>query len=206
MADKKKNTREKAGSISQKTGVITHPVLDYSGHKDEQENEPWLKWKVRPDLVPMPETQPESGIGKRIAYCRGQLNNLSVEALARYTKYFDQVGISKASIVRYEGGDSFPGARELRILCDALWITPNWLLLGAIDSNSLDAETAKFVDATKLFVLGLLAEHHFATIAFDPMGAQQRAEKEIAQRPQKEKEETERRQKWIDEARKPSSQ
>lgn len=205
MTTKKKQPGKTVNATSAKAGAVIHPVLDYSGHKDEQINEPWREWKVKPDLEPMPAAPPESGIGKRIAYCRGQLNNLSVEALARYTKYFDQDGISKASIVRYESGDSLPGTRELRILCDALWVTPNWLLMGAIDLSSSNAYITKFVDATKLFVLDFLEESHFPTIAFNPQSAKQKAEKEIEQRPQKENEETEKRQKWINEARKPTS-
>lgn len=89
--------------------------------------------KVKPDLIDMPASPPESGIGRRIAYCRGQLDNLSVEALARYTKNFDTDGISRASIVRYEAGESLPGARELRILCASFWIPANWMLFGEED-------------------------------------------------------------------------
>jgi transcriptional regulator with XRE-family HTH domain len=204
MTDKKKQPGKTANTTSSGAEAVTPPELNRSVQRNEQDNEPWKKWKVKPDLVPMPEAPSESGIGKRIAYCRGQLNTLSVEALARYTKNFDADGISRMSMIRYESGENTPGAREIRVLCDALWVTPNWLLLGTIDSNSLNTDAVKFVDATKLFVLGFLSEHHFATAAFDPMSAKQRAEKEIALRPQKEIEEIEKRQKWMDEARKPS--
>lgn len=157
MTAKKKQLGKTGNTPSlEGAGAIIHPVLDHSGQKDELGNEPWRKWKVKPDLVPMiggwPAGAGEAGISKRIAYCRGQLDNLSVEALARYTKYFDQVGISKASIVRYEGGDSFPGARELRILCDALWVSPNWLLLGTLDSNLQHHAATKLIDALTDFV------------------------------------------------------
>lgn len=86
-------------------------------------------------MVYKPAVPPEAGIGERIAYCRGQLDNLSVEALARYTKNFDfsGAGISRTTIVRYESGDNMPGARELRILCDTFWVPANWLLFGHPD-------------------------------------------------------------------------
>ena len=89
----------------------------------ESVSESWRKWKVKPDLVFMPTQTDdpkadvratEAGIGKRIAYCRGQLDNLSVEAFVRYTKNFDADGISRMSIIRYEAGESLPGARELQ--------------------------------------------------------------------------------------------
>lgn len=110
-------------------------------------NEPWRKWNVKPDLVYIPAhgrivgpdtdlRATETGIGKRIAYCRGQLDNLSVEALARYTKNFDTDGISRMSVIRYEAGENLPGARELRILCDALWVSPGWMLTGIVDAGS----------------------------------------------------------------------
>lgn len=136
MTTKKKQAEKTVNNTSEKVGVAVHPVLDYSGHDDDYGNEPWREWKVKPDIVYMPFTPPEVGIGKRIAYCRGQLDNLSVEALARYTKNFDSDGVSRASIVRYESGDSFPGARELRIFCDAFWIPANWLLFGLEDRNA----------------------------------------------------------------------
>lgn len=213
MATKKKQSKKTAGITSPKVAGVTHPILDYSGQKDEQENELWKKWKVKPDLTYMPAPfrddadlrTTEVGIAKRIAYCRGQLDNLSVEALARYTKYFDQVGVSKASIVRYEAGESLPGARELRILCDALWVSPNWLLLGTEDLNSQSIFTTRLIDAATLFVLNLVNEANRQSHAsFETGMTLQRAQSEIEQRPQKEKAEIERRQQWIDEARKPA--
>lgn len=98
--------------------------------------EPQKDWKVKPSLTPMWVDPAESGIGKRIAYCRGQLDNLSLDALARYTKFFDVEGISRGSLFRYEVGQTLPGARELRILCNALWVPPNWLLMGKIETAS----------------------------------------------------------------------
>lgn len=69
---------------------------------------------------------------------------LSVEQLSALTAKFDywkSKGVSPASIFRYEktGPDgSLPGAREICLLCAALNITPNWLLLG--DEGDKDAQ------------------------------------------------------------------
>lgn len=190
MPDKKKQPRKTAAAAPPGTETGNLPPLDFSGQNEGTEagNEPWRKWTVKPDLKPMSSNPDEAGIGERIAYCRGQLDNLSVEALARYTKKFDPVGVSKASLVRYEGGDSVPGARELRILCKALWVPANWLLFGTLDSDT-QRQTGR--------VLLEALESHIKTLVpgelslLEPLLRQQ------------EKYAVEERQRWIDEARKP---
>ncbi len=54
---------------------------------------------------------------------------MSVEALSRMCKMCDreQQGISRTTLLRYEAGSILPGAREIRILCDALGVRPDWL-------------------------------------------------------------------------------
>lgn len=187
MTDKKKQPKKAAASAP----PASLPHLDFSGKNEGTEtgNEPWRAWKVRPDLVPISSHPEESGIGKRIAYCRGQLDNLSVEALARYTKKFDSDGVSKASLVRYESGDSVPGARELRILCDALWVPANWLLFGTLDSD-IQRQTGRVLlealeNHIRMLVPGELSK------LIEPFSRMQ------------EKYAIEGRQRWIDEARKP---
>jgi hypothetical protein len=73
----------------------------------ENKGEAWRKWNVTislPLFMGEPNPDPEKDIGKRIAYCRAQMDNLSVKALARYTKRFDREGVSAMAITRYEGG------------------------------------------------------------------------------------------------------
>lgn len=198
MTDKKKQPKKAAETNSSEAGTVTHPVLDFSGHKSEPENESWRKWKVKPDLVFIPaltddpRADPratEVGIGKRIAYCRGQLDNLSIEALTRYTKNFDPDGISRMSIIRYEAGESLPGARELRILCDALWVSPTWMLTGMVDSeNSSQSEIEK---ALRNFVLTVMNGGALGGLGDFVKFEEQR--------------QIEKRQQWIDEARKAKS-
>lgn len=79
---------------------------------------------------------PELEIGERIRKRRKDLD-LSVEELAALTAWFDHEsgyvegsGISSPTLYRYESGGSKPGARELRILSEALNCSPNILLLG----------------------------------------------------------------------------
>lgn len=84
---------------------------------------------------------PEAGIGERIKEARKNIG-VSVEQLSDLTSRFDHEalyadgsGISTPSLYRYEKGERLPGARELRLLCEALKVTPNWLLLGKAESE-----------------------------------------------------------------------
>lgn len=150
--------------------------------------EPWQEWNVRPSLKPMLATPHEAGIGKRIAYCRGQLDNLPVEALARYTKNFDDVGISRTTIVRYESGENIPGGRELRILCDTLWIPANWLLFGVVDPLAEGSAIMNMVHSLRLFI-----RNEVGSIGIDDL-LEEANQKKVEQR-----------QRWIHEARKSPS-
>lgn len=181
MTDKKKSSSSASGTDKK------------SAAQSAVGNESWRKWKVKPDLVFIParddsilHRETEAGIGKRIAYCRGQLDNLSVEALSRYTKNFDENGISRMSIIRYEAGDSLPGARELRILCNALWVSPTWLLTGYVDPK--DKEQSDIETALRDFIFKVINVGH--TGGF---GDLLRNSEQL---------EIEERQRWIDEARK----
>lgn len=172
--------------ISKATKPTTSDAIELEGN-----NESWRKWKVKPDLVPMVEnwSASEADIPKRIAYCRGQLDNLSVEALARYTKNFDADGISRMSIIRYESGESLPGARELRILCETLWVPPNWLLTGIVDSGNQAHADVELTNAVRAFVLNTMN----MGITGGGLGDfTKKAAQDLV----------EQRQKWIDEARK----
>ncbi|CAG4883711.1 protein of unknown function [Georgfuchsia toluolica] len=80
----------------------------------------------------VPPPPPEEGIGQRIQEKR-QEYKISVDQLAALTSKYDSAGksgISRATIYAYESGGTKPGARELRLLCLALNVSPNWLLLG----------------------------------------------------------------------------
>lgn len=70
-------------------------------------------------------------IGERLSRARQGLS-LSQQGIHTRTKLADpeKVGISRAVLSLYERGVNKPGAREIRLLCDVLKITPNWLLYG----------------------------------------------------------------------------
>ncbi|MBX3619487.1 MAG: helix-turn-helix transcriptional regulator [Rhizobacter sp.] len=108
---------------------------------------------------------PESLLGKRLAKAREHYT-LKVEALSRLTKSYDAEGrgISPPSLARYESGESSPGARELRLLSEALEVSSHWLIFGETDvAGSSDAEQ-RLVSALKGFVseqIGAAATREF---------------------------------------------
>lgn len=88
---------------------------------------------------------PEKGIGGRIKEARlRKENDLTIEALSRLSKLVDPVGqgIAQQTIVRYEKGDVLPGARELRVLCDALNVSADWLIMGQERKGVVDLDVA----------------------------------------------------------------
>jgi transcriptional regulator with XRE-family HTH domain len=74
---------------------------------------------------------PEHGIGDRIRAAR-EARGLSQTALAARTQMADATGkgVGRTVLFGYESGKFRPGAREIRLICQALSITPNWLILG----------------------------------------------------------------------------
>jgi transcriptional regulator with XRE-family HTH domain len=119
-----------------------------------------------PKLSPMPARigdPAERDIGKRIAFARKQLG-LSIEALARYAVNFDKhdkKGISATSLLRYESGEYDPGAREIRILCDAFCASPRWLIYGELDNTGEDAAEQNLLQALEVYVLNRSKELRF---------------------------------------------
>lgn len=80
---------------------------------------------------------PEDSLGERVLLLRTQ-KSLSHEGLSVLAKLADPsgVGISRTTIRGYELGNFKPGARELRILSNALQVSPSWLLLGDPQSQN----------------------------------------------------------------------
>ena len=78
-----------------------------------------------------PGETPEDGIGDRIRSAR-EARGLSQTALATRTRMADSAGkgVARTVLVGYEAGTFRPGAREMRLICQALSVSPNWLLLG----------------------------------------------------------------------------
>lgn len=74
---------------------------------------------------------PEDDLGLRIQESR-KAKNLTQGQLAELTRSLDsdEKGISRAVLSLYESGTNRPSPREIRLLCEALSITPNYLIYG----------------------------------------------------------------------------
>lgn len=88
---------------------------------------------------------PESDLGKRIQQGR-QRAGLTQEQLAALTARADKAkgGISAPVISLYERGVNKPGPKELRLLCEALRVSPNFLLYGDEDPFGELTERGRF--------------------------------------------------------------
>jgi transcriptional regulator with XRE-family HTH domain len=72
------------------------------------------------------------GVGHRLKTAREE-RGFTQGAVANRTKMIDpdKKGISRTAIVGYEQDTSKPGLREIRLLCEVLRISPNWLIYGS---------------------------------------------------------------------------
>lgn len=105
-------------------------------------------------------------IGERIAAARNGLG-FSQQALHVRTKLADpeKIGISRAVLSLYETGTNKPGAREIRILCNTLKVSPNWLLYGSESPAPATRSTMDFLRGSDIDISARLA---FAMLALDP--------------------------------------
>lgn len=137
MAIKRKTTPDENKIASVASPKIAPDHLSVS--PAIQKNEPEAKIdkhtvRCRAQLDDLKGVVPESELGVRLHEARARLN-LSQEGLSRRTKEFDseKQGISRTVLTGYEKGKFKPGTRELRILYQALGVSPNWLILGLND-------------------------------------------------------------------------
>ncbi|MBI3524654.1 MAG: helix-turn-helix transcriptional regulator [Betaproteobacteria bacterium] len=100
---------------------------------------------LRSEMVEIGVVLPEIGIADRLKEARLRPENgLTIEALSRMCKLVDPAGhgISQQTIVKYEKGIVLPGSRELRILCDALNVSADWLIMGREKPGFISMELA----------------------------------------------------------------
>jgi len=105
-------------------------------------------------------------IGKRLVAARTGLG-FSQHAVHTRTKLHDSegAGISRAVLSLYETGVNKPGAREIRILCETLKITPNWLLFGTESPVKTLQPSLEFMRGTEVTLSVRLA---YAMLALAP--------------------------------------
>ncbi|WP_290645904.1 hypothetical protein, partial [Aquabacterium sp.] len=62
------------------------------------------------------------------------------------------------SLNRYEAGDSWPGAREIRLLCESLGLTSQWLLFGDLGMSGESKDEQALLKALKGVLLATMAQ------------------------------------------------
>ncbi len=82
-------------------------------------------------------TPSDNEVGERLRHAREQLGFTQAAVSARSRNLDpDGKGVSRTSLVGYEQGISKPGLREIRLLCEVLTITPNWLIFGDLSATN----------------------------------------------------------------------
>ncbi|TFZ02100.1 helix-turn-helix domain-containing protein [Ramlibacter humi] len=89
--------------------------------------------RARGELPPPPPDLPadDAAFAARLKAAREE-RNFTQAAVANRSRMIDpaQKGVSRTAIIAYEQGTTKPGIRELRMLCEVLHVTPNWLIYG----------------------------------------------------------------------------
>lgn len=127
----------------------------------DQEKDPWdfqppdstAVYFFSVNLQEMESEPPEARLGERIRYARNGLK-LSLEAFSRLTKDYDSqgAGLSTTSISRYETGDTLPGIRETRLLCESLEVPVTWLMYGRISDSGPNEADRRLLAALDFYV------------------------------------------------------
>lgn len=88
---------------------------------------------------------PERDIGQRIQDARRKAG-LTQNELAQRTQLLDSegTGVSRGALSLYEIGKNAPPAKELRLLCEALKVSPNRLIYGVDDPFDDFADRSRY--------------------------------------------------------------
>lgn len=117
---------------------VVSAKLEALGHKaeflDRETREELAANKLQPGRL---SGKPEDKLGERLQQAREERRWTQGE-LAELTRSLDsdEKGVSRAVISLYEVGTNRPSPREIRLLCEALRITPNLLIYGDDDPFS----------------------------------------------------------------------
>lgn len=122
-------------------------------HSEYQQPETTAVYYLEVSLQEMASEPPEARLGERIRYARNSLK-LNLEAFSRLTKDCDTqgTGLSTTSISRYETGDTLPGIRETRLLCESLEVPVTWLMYGRISDSGPSKADRMLLAAMDLYV------------------------------------------------------
>jgi len=126
----KKNPKSAPKSKGHVSSDVNDPLeqIAFSARKLEEGREPPDEKHFQPGRL---GAQPEVELGSRVREAR-EARHMTQGDLAMLTASLDsdEKGISRAVISLYEKGTNRPSPRELRLLCEALQLTPNYLIYG----------------------------------------------------------------------------
>lgn len=130
MADKQPKTKKPKISSKQLNALKELEARADLGDREAAEER---IHRTPPRLGVLPH-EPEQELGDRLQRAR-EAKGLTQGQLADLTKRSDkdEKGLSRAVISLYEAGTNRPGPREMRMLCEALRVTPSYFIYGEDD-------------------------------------------------------------------------
>lgn len=119
------------GKKTKRTATIAAPSLEVQDGLRSEAREFERVLNVSEFGVGLSTDEPENELGQRLEYQR-RAQSLTQEQLATLTKQADKdgKGLSRGVISLYELGINRPGIKEIRLLCEALRISPSYLIYG----------------------------------------------------------------------------
>lgn len=126
--------KPKAGRVLRVADAELKALAHQAEFLDRESREELAVSKLQPGRLP---GKPEDELGGRLQHAREERRWTQGE-LAELTRSLDsdEKGMSRAVISLYEAGTNRPSPREIRLLCEALRITPNFLIYGDDDPFS----------------------------------------------------------------------
>lgn len=88
-----------------------------------------MKSKLLLEDVALPKRTIELGVGPEL-HMGARIREARDNAQMTSAELHRQTRISKSSLTRYEKGERYPGTAELRLICDALNVSPQYLIYG----------------------------------------------------------------------------
>lgn len=103
---------------------------------------------MSPTAPPKSTQSPDTDVGDRLRLSREQLG-FTQAVVSNRTRMIDSEGkgVSRTALIGYEQGTSRPGLREIRLLCEVLTITPNWLIFGDLSASKASLPSLKLTEA-----------------------------------------------------------
>lgn len=161
-----------------KTDASTDPTpeqLKDLGQELRTESDEWREANVQTESFGVSTLEPEANLGTRLQLVR-EAKGITQGELAELTKQADKdgKGLSRAVISFYESNTNRPGPKEIRLLCEALRVTPSYLIYGHDDPFNQYSDAGRFHGhgrthaeylANMLYLFTRLDDHHKLAVA-----------------------------------------